>query len=63
MYGSHAGLLDRRTPDEFCSPAYASLVGALILGSDYRDAHPGQMLEQPKLNKIGQTIVELFTEQ
>lgn len=63
MYGSHAGLLDRRTPDEFCSPAYASLVGALILGSDYRDAHPGQMLEQPKLNKLGQTIVELFTEQ
>lgn len=67
MYGSHAGLLDRRTPDEFCSPAYASLVGALIMGSDYRDTHPGQLLEQPKINQIGQnlgqTLVELFSNQ
>ncbi len=65
LYGSHAGLLDRKTPDEFCSPQYASLVGALILGSDYRDAHPGKLLDQPKIGDttLGQKIIELFTDQ
>jgi len=63
LYGSHAGLLDRLTPDEFCAPEYASLVGALILGSDYRDAHPGKLLNPPKMKKLESTIINLFTEQ
>jgi len=63
IYGSHAGLLDRLTPDEYCSPEYASLVGALILGSDYRDAHPGKLLNPPKMKKLESTIINLFTEQ
>lgn len=63
MYGSHAGLLDRLTPDEYCSPKYASLVGALILGSDYRDCHPGKFLDEPKIHNNTDKIVEIFTTQ
>lgn len=66
LYGSHAGLLDRKTPDEYCSPAYASLVGALILGSDYRDAHPGKLIAPPKIRRVDQLeqkVFEFFTEQ
>jgi len=63
LYGSHAGLLDRLTPDEYCSPEYASLVGALILGSDYRDAHPGKLLNPPKIGGGLNPFIELFTYQ
>jgi len=63
LYGSHAGLLDRLTPDEYCSPEYASLVGALILASDYRDDHPGKVLELPKMTKLKEQIEILFTYQ
>jgi len=63
LYGSHAGLLDRKTPDEYCSPEYASLVGALILGSDYRDDHPGKLLNPPKIGSGLNTIIDLFTYQ
>ncbi|MCQ2311134.1 MAG: pilus assembly protein PilM [Paludibacteraceae bacterium] len=62
LYGSHAGLLDRLTPDEYCSPEYASLVGGLILGSDYRDLHPGKLLEPPTIVAFTK-IVDLFTDQ
>jgi len=65
-YGSHATLLDRTTDDEFCSPRYASLVGALILGSDYRDAHPGKTIDPPTItgiDKITQQVLKLFTDQ
>ncbi len=63
LYGSHAGLLDRATPDEFCAPQYASLVGALIMGSDYRDNHPGQLIELSKMKKLEEKILTIFTEQ
>ena len=39
MPGSHALLLDANSDDEYCKPQYASLVGALLLGADYRKAH------------------------
>lgn len=66
IYGSHAGLLDigkDEALEEYCKPQYASLVGALILGSDYRDANPGKLLPQPKIQNFSTRIVELFTEQ
>jgi len=63
LYGSHAGLLDSDTDDEFCAPKYASLVGALILGSDYRDSHPGKVLDLPKIQQLKETIEILFTYQ
>jgi len=63
LYGSHAGLLDRLTPDEYCSPEYASLVGALILASDYRDEHPGKLLNPPKMGSSLDKVIDLFTYQ
>ncbi|MCQ2348197.1 MAG: rod shape-determining protein [Paludibacteraceae bacterium] len=68
MYGSHAGLLEIQNDEqeEFCKPQYASLVGTLILGSDYRDANPGKLLPTPKIQRsdnLGNRLFELFTEQ
>ncbi|MBQ7192465.1 MAG: rod shape-determining protein [Paludibacteraceae bacterium] len=45
-YGSFAPLLDYNTPDEYYMPEYSSLVGALILGSDYRNTHPKDTLPE-----------------
>lgn len=55
LYGSHACLLDHSTPDEFCSPQYSSLIGALILGADYRDSHPSEAVRKPNfIEKIAE---------
>ena len=70
MYGSHAPWLSTDTPDEFCAPTYSSLVGTLILGALYRDAHPTAeptddlRLRIEKITKNAQTsILDMFTEQ
>ncbi|MCQ2342374.1 MAG: rod shape-determining protein [Paludibacteraceae bacterium] len=61
QYGAHWQLLDDATPDEFCSPRYSSLIGGLILCSDYRDAHPGQILKRPnRIDLINTSILEFF---
>lgn len=52
LFGSHACLLDHNTPDEFCSPQYSSLIGALILGADYRDAHPAETVRKPNFFEV-----------
>ncbi len=44
MFGSHARLLDEDDPDEFCSPAYSSLIGALIMAADYRREHSDRVM-------------------
>lgn len=63
LYGSHAMLLEPGTPDEYYSPEYASLVGALILGSDYREAHPGQKIPPAKIkDSFGDILIDLFTD-
>jgi cell division ATPase FtsA len=49
MFGSHAGWLSEDTPDEYCQPQYASLVGTLLLAAEYRKAHP--MVKTYKKNK------------
>lgn len=60
-YGSHAGLLDRLTPDEFCSPEYASLVGALIMGADYRAEHGDDVL--PERDSLLKQLKRKFQEE
>ena len=68
MYGSHACLLAPDTQDEFYSPEYSALIGALILGSDYRDMHKGEntppknIWEKLKDKFENQTMI-LFTDQ
>ena len=47
-YGNFAPLLAAGTPKEYYSPQYSSLVGALILGSDYRTLHPQQNINKEK---------------
>lgn len=70
MYGSHAPWLAADTPDELYAPNYSSLIGTLILGAIYREAHPEaepvddlrKRLE--KITKNAQTsILDMFTEQ
>ncbi|MCQ2333928.1 MAG: rod shape-determining protein [Paludibacteraceae bacterium] len=64
LYGSHACLLDHDTPDEFCSPQFSSLVGALILGADYRDAHPAETVRKPNFfERIAEKTGELFIDE
>lgn len=64
MYGSHACLLDHSTPDEFCSPEYSSLIGALIMGADYRDAHPAEAVKKPNfIEKFAEKTGILFMDE
>lgn len=64
MYGSTETLLTRDTDDEFCSPKYASLVGALLLGADWRETHRDNPVRKPTIwDRIAQTTYDLFSEQ
>jgi len=56
LYGSHAMLLDQ-ADDEYYKPRYSALIGALILGADYRQNHPGKPV---KTAKIADKIIQLF---
>ena len=63
MYGSHEHLLDSNTDEQYYEPTYSALVGTLLLGSDYRDAHPGQKVKSPKIQQVIEGIfVDLFRE-
>ena len=66
MYGSHAGLLASGTPDEYYMPQYSALVGALIMGADYRKAHPEAANDVPMLvklkNQFEKNTLIIFTE-
>jgi cell division protein FtsA len=66
MYGSHASLLAPGTPDEYYSPEYTALIGALILGSDYREQHSGEPARNiwtTIKNKFENQTMILFTDQ
>lgn len=61
LYGSHAPWLSLDTPDEYCAPQYASLVGTLLMGNTYREAHPDEEHEDAlikRLRKIKKTLEE-----
>lgn len=74
LFGSHASLLTPLAKEEYeyYKPTYSALVGALILGADYRDTHrelstdnKSKFIEQiEKLkHKMTGTTLALFTEQ
>ena len=64
MGGSHASWLTPDTPDEYCMPQYASLVGTLLLGAEYRKTHPQASYSgnRPLLEKIKEGTLKLFTD-
>ena len=47
LYGAHDRLLDATTDEQYLEPRYSALVGALILGSDYRGEHKNQLVKEP----------------
>ncbi len=70
-YGNHASLLAPDTDDEWYSPEYSALIGALIMGSDYRDTHEPitetkeeSLLDKARkgLKKIGDQTSIFFTD-
>ena len=46
LYGAHDRLLDATTDEQYLEPRYSALVGALILGADYRDEHKNQPVKE-----------------
>ena len=65
MGGSHAAWLTADTPDEYCMPQYASLVGTLLLGAEHRKTHPQTNYSgnKPLIEKIMERTLILFTDQ
>lgn len=68
VYAAHNTLLTRDTDDEFCSPAYTSLVGTLLLAADYREEHPDVRVVQPPFmdrfkKKFEEKTLEIFSAQ
>lgn len=63
--GDHYGVMTRRSPDEYCSPRYTSLVGALLLAADWRDNHPceSKSIFQKFNDFFGSTIIDLFNDE
>mgnify|MGYP006969199800 FL=1 len=69
MYGSHAPWLSMDTPDELCAPTYASLVGTLLQGNQYRQEHPDEQPEDDIIRrlkkfkkKVEEETLNIFTE-
>lgn len=63
-YGSHAAWLAPGTSDEWQSPEYSALVGALLLGAKYRQANPGKAINKTKIvdkKPFWERIGDLFT--
>lgn len=63
MYGAHDRLLDVTTDEQYLEPRYSALVGALILGADYRDEHKDLPVKEPGwLEKVKAQTEIMFTE-
>lgn len=66
LYAAHNTLLTRDTEDEYCSPAYTSLVGTLLLASDYREEHKDEKVVPPRFldglkKKFEEKTLEIFS--
>lgn len=61
MYGAHNRLLTRDTDDEYCSPRYASLIGTILMGADWREKHQYEAgFKYRVVNMLSQVAVTLF---
>ena len=62
LHGAHDQLLDAETEPKYLEPTYSALVGALIMGADYRDEHKDARVKAPSLIKRLQNQLETQTE-
>ena len=61
LYGSHARLMTGEVEDSYYEPRYSALVGTLLLGADYRKAHPGEEVKKPSFKeKVEDRLVSMF---
>ena len=64
IYGSHDTLVDANTDPQYLEPRYSALVGALILGADYREEHKNLPVKAPGILEKLQIQTEIiFTSQ
>lgn len=64
QYGAHNLLLKADTPEEFFAPQYASLVGTILLGQDYRDTHKNQLVRKPGFfERVKENTLDMFIDQ
>lgn len=64
LYGAHNTLLDTTTEDKYFQPGYSSLVGLLLLGSDYRALHRGEPVKKSGLVEKWRTYtIDFFSDQ
>ena len=64
LYGAHDTLLDSTTDPKYYEPGYSSLVGSILLGSDYRNEHRGQAVKKSKLvERIKERTIDFFRDQ
>lgn len=66
-YGAHNLLLHRDTDEKYLSPQYTSLVGSILLGQDYRDSHPDQLVRKTgfldRLDRFKESTLDMFIDQ
>ena len=63
IYGAHDMLLDMTTDERYLEPRYSALVGALIMGADYREEHKNQPVKDPGwFEKFKNQTEIIFTE-
>ncbi|MBR3408044.1 MAG: hypothetical protein IKG86_04305 [Paludibacteraceae bacterium] len=64
LYGAHNTLLDTTTEPKYFEPGYSSLVGLILLGSDYRALHRGEPVKKSGLVEKWRTYtIDFFTDQ
>ena len=63
-YGAHNLLLRNDTEEKYLSPQYASLVGTILLGQDYRDNHKNQLVRKPGFfERVKENTLDMFIDQ
>lgn len=64
QYGAHNLLLHTTTDEKYFSPQYASLVGTILLGQDYRDNHKNQLVRKPSFfERVKENTLDMFIDQ
>lgn len=62
IYGAHNSLLTDDTDMHYYEPQFSALVGALIMGADYREQHKGEPVKKPGLlDRLEGTVVDIFS--